>query len=82
MGALRGLMAIAGVAAILMGGPKGRREEVLTANDPRHSDNGGGRAQNINITIAPPAGMTRQTSAQFARDAARQISIAVGRGTS
>jgi len=70
------------IPAILMGGPKGRREEVLTANDPRHSDNGGGRALNINITIAPPAGMTRQTSAQFARDAARQISIAVGRGTS
>lgn len=70
------------VPAILMGGPRGRREEVLTASDPRHSDNGGGRAQNINITIAPPAGMTRQTSAQFARDAARQISIAVGRGTS
>lgn len=78
----RGGLASGEIPAILMGGPKGRREEVLTANDPRHSDNGGGRAQNINITIAPPAGMTRQTSAQFARDAARQISIAVGRGTS
>jgi hypothetical protein len=27
------------VAAILMGGPKGTREEVLHANDPRHRDN-------------------------------------------
>jgi tape measure domain-containing protein len=27
------------VPAILMGGPKGQREEVLTANDPRHRDN-------------------------------------------
>lgn len=27
------------VAAILMGGPKGKREEVLTADDPRHRDN-------------------------------------------
>jgi hypothetical protein len=27
------------VPAILMGGPKGRREEVLTAQDPRHRDN-------------------------------------------
>lgn len=27
------------VAAILMGGPKGTREEVLTADDPRHRDN-------------------------------------------
>lgn len=27
------------VAAILMGGPKGRREEVLHASDPRHRDN-------------------------------------------
>ena len=70
------------VPAILMGGPKGKREEVLTANDPRHSDNGGGRAQYLNITIAPPAGMTPQTSAQFARDAGRQISIAVARGNS
>jgi hypothetical protein len=27
------------VPAILMGGPKGKREEVLTADDPRHRDN-------------------------------------------
>lgn len=27
------------VPAILMGGPKGKREEVLTASDPRHRDN-------------------------------------------
>lgn len=27
------------VPAVLMGGPKGLREEVLTADDPRHSDN-------------------------------------------
>ncbi len=27
------------VPAILMGGPKGRREEILTAKDPRHRDN-------------------------------------------
>lgn len=27
------------VAAILMGGPRGTREEVLTASDPRHADN-------------------------------------------
>jgi Prophage tail length tape measure protein len=27
------------VPAVLMGGPKGVREEVLTADDPRHSDN-------------------------------------------
>ena len=27
------------VPAVLMGGPKGTREEVLTANDPRHRDN-------------------------------------------
>lgn len=27
------------VAAILMGGPKGKREEVLRADDPRHRDN-------------------------------------------
>lgn len=27
------------VAAILMGGPKGTREEVITADDPRHRDN-------------------------------------------
>jgi len=27
------------VPAILMGGPKGKREEVLTAHDPRHKDN-------------------------------------------
>jgi hypothetical protein len=37
------------VPAVLMGGPRGRREEVLTARDPRHSDNGGGR----NMTYAP-----------------------------
>ncbi len=27
------------VPAILMGGPKGKREEILTAKDPRHRDN-------------------------------------------
>lgn len=27
------------VPAVLMGGPKGKREEVLTAEDPRHRDN-------------------------------------------
>jgi len=27
------------VAAVLMGGPRGMREEVLTADDPRHRDN-------------------------------------------
>lgn len=31
------------VPAVLMGGPKGKREEVLHASDPRHSDNGGMR---------------------------------------
>lgn len=36
--------------------------------------------QTLNITVAPPAGMDARTSAQFARDAARQISLAVARG--
>lgn len=39
-----------------------------------------GGTRNFNITIAPPAGMDARTSAQFARDAARQIAAAVGRG--
>lgn len=43
------------VPAILMGGPKGTREEVLTADDPRHSDNLGknqtGSTQPQNIAV-------------------------------
>lgn len=43
------------VPAILMGGPKGTREEVLTADDPRHSDNLGknqtGITQPQNIAV-------------------------------
>lgn len=43
------------VPAILMGGPKGMREEVLTADDPRHSDNLGrnqaGSTQPQNIAV-------------------------------
>lgn len=78
----RGGLASGEVPAILMGGPRGRREEVLAASDPRHVDNGGraGVTQTFHITIAPPAGMTQQTSAQFARDAARQIALATARG--
>ena len=78
----RGGLASGEVPAILMGGPRGRREEVLAASDPRHVDNGGraGVTQTFHITIAPPAGMTPQTSQQFARDAARQIALATARG--
>jgi hypothetical protein len=35
------------VPAILMGGPKGSREEVLHANDPRHRDNLGAQALQV-----------------------------------
>lgn len=35
------------VPAVLMGGPKGVREEVLTAKDPRHVDNGGALTQKL-----------------------------------
>lgn len=45
-----------------------------------HADAAPTRTQNFNITIAPPAGMTQQTSAQFARDAARQIALTTARG--
>ncbi len=61
------------VAAILMGGPKGTREEVLHASDPRHRDNlspailkmiqaigRGGRSASVPVAIAP--GMWRYHS--------------------
>lgn len=65
----------------------GRQYLMMGSQGGSVTPNGGGggdapgRAQHINITIAPPAGMTQQTSAQFARDAARQISLAVARGS-
>ncbi|HKW83002.1 MAG TPA: phage tail length tape measure family protein [Burkholderiaceae bacterium] len=60
------------VPAILMGGPKGLREEVLTADDPRHTDNGGGARQALHIYVTPPPGMSR--------DSATQQGVLIGQG--
>jgi hypothetical protein len=62
-GGIPGLMS-GEIPAILRGGPKGQREEVLTASDPRHSDNGGRRmayAPTFNI----PANVDRRSMAQI-----------------
>jgi lambda family phage tail tape measure protein len=62
------------VPAILMGGPRGRREEVLTASDPRHADNGG-RASGVSIvnhfSISGPT--DRRTETQIAAAAYRGL---------
>lgn len=58
------------VPAILMGGPRGRREEVLRADDPRHSDNAGqaGNVTHINVSVQAAQGMTRDSAQQQGRD--------------
>lgn len=61
------------VPAILLGGPKGRREEVLTADDPRHADNGG----LLLARMADAIGVPRETSAI---DSFLSIAAAAGAG--
>lgn len=78
-GGIPGLMA-GEVPAVLMGGPRGRREEVLTAGDPRHSDNGGrmGRVYvTNNFTISGPT--DRRSQEQIAAAAARGMRSAAAR---
>lgn len=68
------------VPAVLMGGPRGRREEVLRADDPRHSDNGGQRptlAVTQNFTIA--GATDRRSQEQIAAAAARGLRSAAAR---
>ena len=68
------LLDVAGRQYLMMGAQGGRVTPNSGAAEPS-------RTQSFHITIAPPAGMTQQTSAQFARDAARQIAMATARGS-
>jgi phage-related minor tail protein len=54
------------VPAILMGGPKGKREEVLRADDPRHRDNLG---MSIVARIMAESKAPRSSAAEVAREA-------------
>lgn len=66
------------VPAILMGGPKGKREEVLRADDPRHRDNGGGMSagDTYNIGVNATPGMSRATAMQQGADIYAGIALA------
>lgn len=78
-GGIPGLMA-GEVPAVLMGGPRGRREEVLTASDPRHTDNGGrsrGFVINNHFSITGPTDYRSQE--QIAAAAGRAIQRAMRR---
>ncbi len=46
---------------------------------PHDAIRGAGKATYMQTTIAPPAGMSRQTSAQFAADVARELRVADSR---
>lgn len=59
-----------------------RGEEVLTQADPRHRDNGGGRASkqiNLSVNVSATPGMTKQTAAQQGAAAGRAARAALAR---
>ena len=68
------------VPAVLMGGPRGRREEVLRADDPRHSDNGG-RLGGMRVTnhFTINGATDRRSQEQIAAAAARGLRSAAAR---
>ena len=55
------------VPAILMGGPKGTREEVLHASDPRHRDNMGAAL----LRLIASGGAMRGNAAGYSKPAVR-----------
>ena len=68
------------VPAVLMGGPRGQREEVLRASDPRHSDNGGGRmGMNVTNYFTIHGPIDRRSQEQIAAAASRGLRSAAAR---
>ncbi|MGK2897206.1 MAG: hypothetical protein ACSLE9_00765 [Burkholderiaceae bacterium] len=75
------------VPAVLMGGPKGKREEVLHASDPRHSDNGGMRRSGDTyqsfdmrgLTVDSHGAMDRMAEERAARNIARKAQTYLSR---